>query len=309
MDSGATINIALNHFYDSLATESDLQALVAERREEDLHLEFKQKVDSRNGNLDLIDKENFSVAMSAFANADGGILIFGIKTVKSADGIDRAKSRKPITGHDLLCGRLIDSILNTTQPVVDDVRIDTIAAGPTAGYVKCLIPQSSKPPHRAMSNNQYWRRASSGNRRMEHYELEDMFGRRLRPSLRLRLELKLRPGEDPHEELYFYMLNEGRGLGRHVGFLCKPTNVVIAGVSGFGLQNSTHINAGSPTISFYDSQSVVHSNGIYTAMGHAILRRDTKGSPLHAEIIWYAENMDTRRASVDVLPNQTYLLP
>src|SRR3990172_481244 len=194
----------LDRLFESLLSEADLDAMVQDRREEDLHLEFKQKEDRRHGDLGDGDKKAFSKAMAGFANADGGVLVFGIETARSQDGVDRAVSLKPITDHHRFRSRLLDSILNTTQPVVDDVKVEAIdsTSSPGSGFVKCLIPQSVKPPHRAiLADHHYWRRVSTGHRRMEHYELEDVFGRRLRPSLKLMLELRPRPDGDPHEEL------------------------------------------------------------------------------------------------------------
>jgi hypothetical protein len=105
----------------------DIQRFVDEKREEDLHLEFKQKKDSRNGAPDPEDKEKFSKCLSVFANFDGGVLIWGVKT-------------------------------------------------------------DHRDQHMA-SDNKYYRRTSNASRQMEHYELEDMFGRRQRPGLKLRLAL------------------------------------------------------------------------------------------------------------------------
>jgi hypothetical protein len=136
---------------------------------------------------------------------------------------------------------------------------------------------------------------------MDHYELEDLFGRRLRPSLTFFVELKPREGDDPHEELHFLVLNDGRGLARHVGFFVQPTDAKIEGVRGHGLANATAMNS-STTVTYYDPHHVVHANGIYLSAGHAILRRDTKGSPLHVSATWYAEDAETKRASGTVVP-------
>ncbi len=290
----------LERLYSSLVTEADLEAMVRDRREEDLHLEFKQKADRRHGELDDVDKKGFSKAMSGFANADGGALVIGVETAKSHDGVDRAVSLKPITDHHRFRSKLLDSILNTTQPVVDDVKIETVdsLSAPGSGFVKCLIPQSFKPPHRAvLADHQYWHRVSTGHRRMEHYELEDVFGRRLRPSLQLLLELRPRPNDDPHEELHFFLLNEGRGLAHHAGFHCKFVDVLLQATHGHGLQNASSLNAGIPTVTFYDAHTVIHANGIFLSTGNAVIRREAKGTPLSVKAIWYAENMNTRHAS------------
>ena len=281
--------------YASISAEADLDSICQSGREEDLYLEFKQKHDRRHSNLDESDRKNFSKAVSGFANADGGVLIFGVETTRTQDGVDRATSLKPITDHNRFRTRLLDSLFNTSQPVVDSVEIDAIDALAGGGYVKCLIPQSVRAPHRAMvAEHQYWRRTATGHRRMDHYELEDLFGRRLRPALAFFLELKPRLGDDPHEELHFLILNEGRGLARHVGFHVKPIGAQVVDVRGHGLMNASGVNA-APTITYYDPHNVVHANDIYFSVGHAILLREAKGEPIEIQAIWYAEDTETRR--------------
>jgi hypothetical protein len=297
------MNSALTALFDSLTTEAALDKLVQDGREEGLYLEFKQKVDRRTGDLADGDRRAFSKAVAGFANADGGVLIFGVETAKTADGIDRAFALKAIQDHQRFRARLMDSILNTTQPVVDGVRIESIPSASEEGYVKCLIPQSDKPPHRAtLADHQYWRRISTGHRRMEHYELEDVVGRRLRPSLRLALELRLRPDPDEHEELHFYFLNEGKGVAKHSGLLCSLTDVRIAGTNGQGLGDQSFLNGGVPTVVYDDPHAVIHANGIARALGHAILRRENRGAEISLQVTWYAENMDTRRRQLRVTP-------
>jgi hypothetical protein len=287
--------------YASLATEADLDSLCHSSREEDLYIEFKQKNDRRQASLDDPDRKNFSKTVAGFANADGGVLLFGIKTTRTADGVDRATQLQPISDHTQFRARLLDSIFTTTQPVVDGVQIDTIDSVSGGGYVKCLVPQSIRAPHRAVAaEHQYWRRTAVGHRRMDHYELEDLFGRRLRPLLSLFVELRPRPDDDPHEEIHFLVLNEGRGIARHLGFFVQPNEAKVEGVQGHGLSNATAVND-CPTITYYDPHHVVHANGIYLSAGHAIIRRDAKGAPLRVTAAWYAEDAETKRATGTVV--------
>ncbi len=86
----------LKNLFDSIQTADEVDQLVAEQREEDLHLKFKQKTNRSNGAPDDIDRKNFSEALSDFANADGGILVWGLAT-NHADHVDRASDIKPIT--------------------------------------------------------------------------------------------------------------------------------------------------------------------------------------------------------------------
>jgi hypothetical protein len=297
------MNKALQSFYESLRSEPELDQLVQDRREEDLYLEFKEKERRDRGELGDADKRAFSKAVSGFANADGGVLIFGIETRRSADGIDQAHALKPITAPGTFRSRLTDSVLATTQPVVDGVRVDVVPGQSGHGYVKCYIPASDKPPHRAMvAEREYWRRTSTGFRKMEHYELEDSFGRRLRPVLRLLLELRPRPEADPHEELHFFFLNEGRGIARHAGFVCRIDEGIVAGVRGGALVDLSALNRDQQTVSYYNPQVVIHANGLLNGLGHAIVQRPSKDSPLPIDVTWYAEEMSPRKQKVSVHP-------
>lgn len=283
----------LKTFYESLLTEVDFRRLIQEKAKEDIHLEFKEKKDRSNATLDESDRRQFSRALSGFANSDGGVLLWGIKTDKQ----DRAQRLKPITGISEFVGVLKKSILNSTQPVVDGVLIDMIPSGgdPTVGYVKCLIPPSDKAPHRAMlEDREYFKRTTEGFYRLEHFDLEDMFGRRPHPSLTLHLELRSRPGDDPHEELHFGFVNVGRGIAKYVGFVCRfESGVQIAGARG-GPWDATAANNGMPTVTYAENSAVIHPTGIVNFVGHAIVRRSEKSQPLRVQISWYCENMTMR---------------
>lgn len=287
----------LVHFYESLKTEADIDALVQAHRPEDLYLEFKRKAGAPNDILGDGDKKAFSKAVSGFANADGGILVFGVDTVKQS-GIDVAAGLHPFAHPATVKARLGDSLLNTTHPPVDDVRIDVIPSDITAGegYVKCLIPASDRPPHRAVvADHWYYRRCSTGHRRMEHYELEDMFGRRLRPKLALFAQVTPDPHNQAHEELRLFFLNEGRAVSRHSGLICILNQQGAAIVQTQGLSNISDTNA-RPTLQYYQSMGVIHPNGIMLALGRAIIARENLGQPLDMTVKWYAENMAARQA-------------
>jgi hypothetical protein len=295
---------ALVGFFESLRSEGDFDALVQSRREEDLYLEFKRKERSDCGDLGNGDKKAFSRALSSFANADGGVLIFGVVTTRSPDGLDVASGLAPIINADTFRSRLQDSLFTSTQPVVDGVRLEVIpSADGRSGFLKCYVPSSDKTPHRAMAcEREYWRRTSSGSRRMEHYELEDAFGRRLRPLLRLFVELRPRLHGDPFEELHFFFFNEGRAVARHAGFVCRLGQGFVAKVHGDGLTDITAVNRDQQLVQYYNSRGVIHANGLHSALGHAILQRDSKSAPLPISVTWYAEHMAPKRYDATLLP-------
>jgi hypothetical protein len=181
--------------------------------------------------LDDSDKWQYSRALSGFANSDGGILIWGIETNHQ----EEASKLKSIAAVQDFHAALKKSLINCTQPVVDGVELEEIlkTGSLTEGYVKCLIPGSDKTPHRAMiANREYYKRTTEGFYKLEHFDLEDMFGRRPRPALTRILELRPRGGDDPHEELHFAFVNRGRGIAKYVGFVCRfDDNVQVVSVS------------------------------------------------------------------------------
>jgi hypothetical protein len=280
----------LRILYESLLAPTDMKGVVQEKWPEDIHLEFKQKKNRSSGKLDDSDKWHFSRALSGFANSDGGILLFGIETDKQ----ERAHRLKPITGAAEFHSALKKSLLNTTQPVVDDVSMDVILSDDGAGYVKILVPVSDKAPHRAMlADREYYKRTTEGFYRLEHFDLEDMFGRRPHPVLNLDLELRPRAGDDPHEELHFGLQNVGRGLAKYCGFLCRfESGVRVAG--SWGVDDDTSVNRGVPTVTYANNQGVIHPTGIVTVVGHATIQRQAKGTALRVKVSWYCEGMAMR---------------
>lgn len=217
----ALSNPTLAATFADLGTEDDLKTLTVAKTKEDLHIEFKTKRDRSTPHLEDSEKRNFSKSLSGFANSDGGILVWGIET----DQHDCALKLKPISEVRDFLDALKKSILNSTLPVVDDVALDFIlpsspSAG-TAGYVKCLIPASEKTPHRAMlADREYYKRTIEGFYRLEHFDLEDMFGRRPVPRLQITAQLRSGPSGYGHTgntqavAVDLTLENVGRGSAR-----------------------------------------------------------------------------------------------
>lgn len=278
-----------------------IQEYIAAGREEDLHLDFKVVGDP---NLSREDRKSLAAALSGFANSDGGIIVWGVEARPNGNGVDCAIALREIAQASLCLTRLNTLTGQAVSPLVDGVQHRLVLRDGSAGFCLSLIPPSDSGPHMAKAGeDRYFKRSGSGFYRMEHFDLEDMFGRRQRPVLSLNLRLVPRLGDDPHEELHFSVLNSGRGIAKHAGFFCKfEAGVNVAGVGGH-LNDVSSLNRGHPVVSYQDSISVVHPNGIAASAGHAIIQRATKGTPLNIAFSLYCENMQVRSASVQVLPS------
>jgi hypothetical protein len=198
-------------------------------------------------------------------------------------------------------------LLNSVQPFVDGVKIESILEEDHsgAGYIKVLIPRSDKAPHRAMrADREYFRRSTEGFYRLEHFDLEDAFGRRPHPSLALLLELMPRGCDDPHEDLRVAMRNDGRGLARYIGAMCEfSPDVTVAGTEP-GWSNNTHLNQGRPVVGYTDNFGVIHPVPVITNIGILTIRRAAKGTPLHLSVRWYCEGMMERTFSGEITAEQ-----
>ena len=283
-----------------LMTLEVIQAFVGSGREEDLHLDFKTVGDVT---LSRDDRKSLAVALSGYANSDGGLIVWGVEARPGADGVDCASALRQVSNAQLLLGRLNTLTGQGVSPLVDGVEHRAIVLEDGSGFCISCIPASDSGPHMAKAGeDRYFKRNGSSFYRMEHFDLEDMFGRRQRPSLSLRLSLVPRPADDPHEEVHFSVINDGRGVAKHAGFTCSfQPDVTVAGVRGH-LVNVAGLNRGAPIVSYQDSVGVVHPNGIASSAGHAIIQRAGKGEPLAFRVSIYCENMRVRTAEGSVSP-------
>jgi len=286
-------NQNLTGFFNSLNSEEVLKDFIKSKVKENLYLEFKQKQDSRNGNLDENDKFNFSKALSGFANSGGGVLIWGIETRKKDES---AKRLKTINEVDNFIRQLKSSLLNSVQPFVDNVRIEKIekTKSKNRGYVKCLIPFSDKTPHRALlAGRDYYKRSTEGFYRLTHYDLEDMFGRRQKPLLVLITDLINYKETNPEiRAINFAFRNDGRAIAKYFGFFCKfDDNIELTGSPDRSIQDVSKINDNKPAISYSDNINVIHPTNIVRNLGSINFKKKDKTKKIEGVITYYCDGM------------------
>lgn len=146
----------------------DLEKLVQLGTQESLHLDYK---DSRA----LVRKQRDEIVkdVSSFANADGGILIFGIKEKDHLpEGLDEGVPNQEISRE------WIDQILQANiTPPVEGIEIHQIPKDKSNSYYVIRIPKSYRGPHQA-SDKKYYKRYNFKSSPMDHYEIEDVASRR-----------------------------------------------------------------------------------------------------------------------------------
>lgn len=156
-----------------IASEKDILFLISNKVEENIILEYKQsKALLKTENA----KNEISKDVSAFANAVGGTIIYGIREdehipVEIDDGFDPSEITK----------EWIESVIDSKiSPRIDGIKIIPIELRETkpCRYIYVVnIPQSTRAPHQA-SDKRYYKRYNLKSAPMEDYEIKDIANRR-----------------------------------------------------------------------------------------------------------------------------------
>lgn len=170
-----------------------------EKAEESIHLEFKVK-DRESPSMTDKDWGAIAQAMSAFANAEGGVLVFGVHAKSRGKNLpDQVQSIVPLTDVLSTKGAVQRRLPNLITPPLPGARVehiderDSAGAVTGAGIVVIYVPASGAGAHRAMEGeagvrHHYHMRSDVSSIIMHHSLLAERFGRR--PLARLYLAVQ-----------------------------------------------------------------------------------------------------------------------
>lgn len=242
----------------------DIRRYITEKKEENISLEFKVvncgSLNSRD------DKRNYAKALSGFANSSGGLLVWGVDARKNKDGVDCATEIAPIENVRKFLTRLIELENDAVTPCVDGVNHKILEIDNGKGYAITYIPESVRGPHMAkLGEFRYYKRSGDSFYVMEHFDIEDMFGRRKKPKLDLSIIVS---GKGNRSNIILGLENTGRGSAKapYLAFLVpEPFIVSPYGVDGNGATGLNRIRGrgNKPWIEFGgNSQIVIHPDTI-----------------------------------------------
>ncbi len=237
---------------DSIFTSIDLDRIdeyIRDQQEENLHLDFKI---INSANLTRDDRKIFAKCVSGFANSSGGIIVWGVDARKNANEVDSAVGKIPISPLSLFISRITTLTGQVVEPIVDGIIHKRVDESSDSGYAVTLVPMSVSGPHMAKSGeDRYFKRSGDSFYRMEHFDLEDMFGRRAKPSLDLTYKIKFKNfiKLPTHTEctflIYLGISNTGRGSAKTPYLslsIPEPFSIYRYGLDGngnFGLPRLT----------------------------------------------------------------------
>ncbi len=199
-------------------------------------------------------------SVSGFANAEGGLLILGVneRSEKYKGTTVKSRSKKVIF--------LID------------------------------VPSSIRAPHR-VNELYYFQRINFSTIEMKHFQIADLFGKRLAPDL----DLIFQEEESGENLLKFriFLQNQGRAVAKYVTCVCQMID------GSYELVNSDWQKVGEDQWRFSTGiYAVVYPDVLYDTLTFTFkLLENSTGKYLNLRFALHAEGMTSKNFSIAVVPN------
>lgn len=171
-----------------IETLLDLQSLITDGVEEGTQLDYKSEIDKTKEKW----KSEIAKDVSAMANSNGGVIIYGIKEYDEEDKRYLPEKIVPLDSTVISRETLMQVITNNISPKIEGVEIQTIAVcqeKPNEVVYVITIPQSSTA-HQSLRTKQYFKRYGSITGAMEDYEIRDIMNRCMHPDVELEFEIR-----------------------------------------------------------------------------------------------------------------------
>jgi hypothetical protein len=147
----------------------EINAMITNKVMESIHLDYKAG-HALNGKPKEISKD-----ISAFANSDGGCLVFGVNEEGHLPiGVDEGVDHKKMTRE-----RLEQLIQSNVSPTIESLEIIQIPINDTHSIYVVAAQKSLRAPHQDRQNKRYYRRNNFRSIPMEDYEIQDIRSRQM----------------------------------------------------------------------------------------------------------------------------------
>lgn len=158
-------------------TLQDLNKLIDCQAQEGFYLEFK-----RGAALGLSNEQRKELVKdcTAMANADGGMIVYGIEE-SEVDGSKVAAALSPVTT-PAINKEWISEVLRTgTSPPLNRFEIAELALPDGSGRVLVVEIEAATTAHQNLRDHRYYQRAGSVTSAMVDFQIRDLMSRRSRP--------------------------------------------------------------------------------------------------------------------------------
>jgi Putative DNA-binding domain len=260
----------------------DVQSFVSKKIEENLHLEYKD--------IEKIhDIDGLAIAVSSFANADGGLLILGIS--------ERQHLPEMITwGSSILSKETLEQKLySKIQPPITNIRIVPIRDRTQSVIFIISIPRSDML-HQS-PDKKYYQRRNFQKLPMEDYQIRDFLGKRRKPNLEISFKETSKKDSDGYKKYQVYISNTGGGLAKYISAIIRfpeeESRIADLKETGASLQRIDHLYDGKRALQFTDNNGVIHP-GINTNIGEVRIKLENRKQKFKYSCTICAEDMEKK---------------
>lgn len=204
-----------------------LEQLILDRIEESNSLEYKGPAafDRTNQAKTEITKD-----VSAFANAAGGTIIYGMQEFSDAEKRHLPERISPID-RKKFSAEWVDQITSLIQPKIEGLRIESVHVGPgTTDHCYVIqIPQGTTA-HQAL-DLRYYRRRNFESTPMEDYEIRDVMNRRKHPVVSVQIRIIESRQHDRDSAIVVRVANESDVLANFYRVIVQlPVRLASGGI-------------------------------------------------------------------------------
>lgn len=271
----------------------DIDNLIATKKEENRSLEYK---DPRILGM----PEQLSEWVSAFLNADGGLIIIGIceddPNKKEKVEAKIFPIRKEFVGKEYTKERIeqliYSNIRSSSKPVINVYPVRDEADASKAIYL-IEIPQGDNPPYQA-SDGKYYRRLNATKYPMLHSEIADFFGKRRKPALSLIFEIIQVNIQDSEYSFMLRILvfNTGKAVAKYTRVTASFANLDIVNIPKGAAQRIDDLRGDLPSLQWDYFDNVIHPTGTRTRIWDIKLKVKDNNKPFVVNYDIVAEDMD-----------------
>lgn len=167
-------------------TKERVEKFISDKIEESSHLDYKGAGALNRGDQRKVAEITKDV--SAFANSDGGTIIYGILEFREEDKKHLPEKIDPIDGRDY-SREWLDQVIGQISPRIDGIQIFPVQVGPEEWHVAYVVEiPKSLTAHQAR-DLRYYKRYNFQSEPMQDYEIRDVMNRRRHPKLDFRIKL------------------------------------------------------------------------------------------------------------------------